>query len=182
MKPKAVVNMNGMQARAKQGTALLVQWLRLCTPNAGDPGPIPDEGTRSHMQQLRVHSHAATRKSCMLQLRPSTAKNTAHQEKFQFLIKLNIIFNPKIWLLGIYPSETKTYVHPKSCMKMSVCVCDSRSVVSNPMRPTVYSLRGPSVHGIFQASIGVGCHFLSRFIYIHTNTHTHVYNSFIHTW
>ena len=68
MKPKAVLNMNRMQARTKPGTSLLVQWLRLCTPNAGDPGPIPDEGIRSHMQHLRVHSHAATRKSCMLQL------------------------------------------------------------------------------------------------------------------
>ena len=31
----------------------MVQWLRLCTPNAGDPGSIPGQGTRSHMLQLR---------------------------------------------------------------------------------------------------------------------------------
>ena len=31
----------------------MVQWLRLCTPSAGDPGLIPSEGTRSHLQQLK---------------------------------------------------------------------------------------------------------------------------------
>ena len=37
------------------GTSLVVQWLRLCAPNAGDPGSIPGWGTGSHMPQLRVH-------------------------------------------------------------------------------------------------------------------------------
>ncbi|TEA37124.1 hypothetical protein DBR06_SOUSAS210296, partial [Sousa chinensis] len=36
--------------------SLVVQWVRLCVPNAGDPGSIPGRGTRSHM-------HAATKKS-----------------------------------------------------------------------------------------------------------------------
>ena len=39
-------------------TSLVVQWLRLHTPNAGGLGLIPGWGTRSHMPQLRV---------CMLQ-------------------------------------------------------------------------------------------------------------------
>ena len=33
----------------------MVQWLRLCTHNAGGPGSIPGQGTRCHMLQLRVH-------------------------------------------------------------------------------------------------------------------------------
>ena len=37
------------------GISLVVQWLRLCTPNAGGPGLIPGQGTRSHMLQLRAH-------------------------------------------------------------------------------------------------------------------------------
>ncbi|TEA28872.1 hypothetical protein DBR06_SOUSAS4010089, partial [Sousa chinensis] len=37
-----------------KGTSLVVQWLRLHTPNAGSPGSIPGQGTRSHMPQLRV--------------------------------------------------------------------------------------------------------------------------------
>ena len=37
------------------GTSLVVQWLRLCAPNAAGPGSIPGQGTRSHMPQLRVH-------------------------------------------------------------------------------------------------------------------------------
>ena len=36
-----------------QGTSLVVQWLRLHAPNAGGPGSIPSQGTRSHMPHLR---------------------------------------------------------------------------------------------------------------------------------
>ena len=35
-------------------TSLVVQWLRLCTPNAGGLGLIPGQRTRSHISQLRV--------------------------------------------------------------------------------------------------------------------------------
>ena len=37
------------------GTCLIVQWLRLHPPNAGDPGLLPGQGTRSHMLHLRVY-------------------------------------------------------------------------------------------------------------------------------
>ena len=36
------------------GTSLVVQGLRLQTPNAGGVGLIPGPGTRSHILQLRV--------------------------------------------------------------------------------------------------------------------------------
>ena len=35
------------------GASLVIQWLRLPAPNAGDPGSIPCQGTRSHMLQLK---------------------------------------------------------------------------------------------------------------------------------
>ena len=38
----------------RRGTSLVVQWLKLCTPNAGGPGLIPCQGTRSHRLWLRV--------------------------------------------------------------------------------------------------------------------------------
>ncbi|TEA38367.1 hypothetical protein DBR06_SOUSAS110238, partial [Sousa chinensis] len=47
--------------------SLLVQWLRLRALNAGSPGSIPDQETRSHTPQLRVcrpqlkTPHAATK-------------------------------------------------------------------------------------------------------------------------
>ncbi|TEA34510.1 hypothetical protein DBR06_SOUSAS10710064, partial [Sousa chinensis] len=50
--------------------SLIVQWLRLCSPNAGGLGSIPGQGTGSHMPQLRVHMlqlkipHAATKTQC----------------------------------------------------------------------------------------------------------------------
>ena len=52
------------------GTSLVVQWLRLWAPNAGGPGSIPGQGTRSHMPQLRPHMlqlkilHMATKIPC----------------------------------------------------------------------------------------------------------------------
>ena len=47
-------------------TSLSILWLRLQAPNAGALGSSPDQGTRSHMLQRRVHmlqlkiSHAET--------------------------------------------------------------------------------------------------------------------------
>ena len=38
------------------GTSLVVQWVRLCAPNAGGSGSIPGPGTRSRV-------HATTKKS-----------------------------------------------------------------------------------------------------------------------
>ena len=35
------------------GISLVVQWLRLCAPNAGGPGLIPGQGPGSHLLQLR---------------------------------------------------------------------------------------------------------------------------------
>ena len=36
------------------GISLVVHWLRLQAPKAGDLGSIPDQGIRSHMPQIRV--------------------------------------------------------------------------------------------------------------------------------
>ncbi|TEA33121.1 hypothetical protein DBR06_SOUSAS24310008, partial [Sousa chinensis] len=43
--------------------SLVVQWLRLCAPNAGGPGSIPGQGTRSRMLQLKA-PHAAMKIPC----------------------------------------------------------------------------------------------------------------------
>ena len=54
----------------KRGDSLVVQWLRLCAPNARDPSLIPGQGTRSHMLQPRVPMpqlkilHVATKTQC----------------------------------------------------------------------------------------------------------------------
>ena len=45
------------------GTSLLVQWLRLHTPNAGVGGCIPGQGIRTHMLQLKILS-ATTKTWC----------------------------------------------------------------------------------------------------------------------
>ena len=49
---------------------LVVQRLRLWTPNAGGLGSIPGQGTESHMPQQRI-CMLQPKWSCVLQLRPS---------------------------------------------------------------------------------------------------------------
>ena len=44
-----------LESAMQPGTSLVVQWLRLHTPNAGDPGSIPGQGTRCRMPQLSIH-------------------------------------------------------------------------------------------------------------------------------
>ena len=62
------------------GLPLMVQWLRLCALNAGGPGSIPGQGTRSRMPPLRVCMlqlkipHATIRMEDPAALRPGTAK------------------------------------------------------------------------------------------------------------
>ena len=51
-------------------TSLVVLWLRPCTPNAGGPGSIPGQGTRSHMPQPRVRMP-------QVKILPATTKNPA---------------------------------------------------------------------------------------------------------
>ncbi|TEA34881.1 hypothetical protein DBR06_SOUSAS4310073, partial [Sousa chinensis] len=41
--------------------SLVAQWLRLYAPNAGGPGSIPGQGTRSHMHAATKSSHATTK-------------------------------------------------------------------------------------------------------------------------
>ena len=53
--------MGGSSRMASQGTSLVIQWLRLCTPNTGGLGSIPGQGTRSHKPQLKsLHAMTAT--------------------------------------------------------------------------------------------------------------------------
>ena len=42
------------EKRERQGTSLVVQWLRPRAPNAGGPGLIPGQGTITYRPQLRV--------------------------------------------------------------------------------------------------------------------------------
>ena len=46
------VQLSGMNKKLV-GTSLVVQWLRVCTPNAEGPGSVTGQGTRSHMPQQR---------------------------------------------------------------------------------------------------------------------------------
>ena len=51
---KQIHSMFCSQTINQHGTSLVIQWLRLHTLNAGDPGSIPGQGTRPHMLQLRL--------------------------------------------------------------------------------------------------------------------------------
>ena len=43
------------------GTSLVAQWLILWAPNAGGPGSIPGQETRSHMHAASKSSHVTTK-------------------------------------------------------------------------------------------------------------------------
>ena len=64
----------------------MVQWLRLCTPNAGSLGSVPGQGTRFYMPQQRSH---------VQQLRPTTAQKIKINECF-----LKITFTNTIRILS----------------------------------------------------------------------------------
>ena len=46
------------------GTSLVVQWVRLCAPNAGGPGSIPGQGTRSHVHAATKSPYATNESAC----------------------------------------------------------------------------------------------------------------------
>ena len=48
------------------GTSLVTQWLRLCAPNAGGPGSIPGQVTRSCMHAATKSSHVTTKEAACL--------------------------------------------------------------------------------------------------------------------
>ena len=51
----------GLEESILCGTSQVVQWIRLHAPNAGGPGSIPGEGTRSHMHAATKSLHATTK-------------------------------------------------------------------------------------------------------------------------
>ena len=64
---------------------MVVQWLRICAPNAGGLGLIPGQGTRSHMLQLRgvaKNINTIFLKVSYLNLRQSHAKK-AYSGKYK---------------------------------------------------------------------------------------------------
>ena len=70
-----------LKKEGNSGTSLVVQWVRLCAPNAGAPGSIPGQGTRFCMHATTKSSRAATKSPhaamkilCAAQLRPVGSK------------------------------------------------------------------------------------------------------------
>ena len=66
--------------KRRPGTSLVVQWLRLCAPNAQGLGSIPGQVTKSHMLQLKDPARCnkypthGNEDSHLPQLRPDAAK------------------------------------------------------------------------------------------------------------
>ena len=110
----------------EEGTSLVVQWLRLCSPKAGGLGSVPGWGTRFHLPQLRV---------CLKQLKtPHTETKNWHgqvvkkkntcilndiKETFNFqgrvpwhiLTQGHQTFSPglaELWLLSASPAGLET--------------------------------------------------------------------------
>ena len=65
VRPWSKGQMDTITEEGEFGTSLVIQWVRLCATNAGGPGSIPGQGTRSRTWQQR---------SRVPQLRPGAAK------------------------------------------------------------------------------------------------------------
>ena len=61
------------------GTSLVVQWLRIRAPNAGGPGSIPGQGTRSRMLQLRAHMLQLKDPTCATKIPRAATKTRGSQ-------------------------------------------------------------------------------------------------------
>ena len=63
----------------------MVQWLRLCTPDARGQGPIPGQRTRSHVPQdsacRQMKDPAGSKEDQKSQLRPGTARKKKKKKK-----------------------------------------------------------------------------------------------------
>ena len=72
-------------------TYLVVQWLRLHTPNAGGLGSIPGQGTRSHMPQLspdtaiHIKNKYLKNFNCILESFPNTPLLSPNHVVFYFI-------------------------------------------------------------------------------------------------
>ena len=51
---------------SRKGTSLMVEWVRLWAPNAGDLGSIPGQGTRFRMQQLKIPNATTKTQHCQI--------------------------------------------------------------------------------------------------------------------
>ena len=71
------------------GTSLVVQWLRLRAPNAGDTSLIPSQGTKI----------------------PHATQHGQKRKKYRQKLIILSPYDPAIMLLGIYPKELKTCSH-----------------------------------------------------------------------
>ena len=67
---------------SQPGTSLVVQWVRLHAPNAGDPGLIPGRGNRSRMHAATKIPRAATKKKI-----PRATTKAWHSQKIKIKIK-----------------------------------------------------------------------------------------------
>ena len=132
------------------GTALVVQWLRLHTPNAGWPGSIPGQGTRLHILQLKI-PHAATegpthcsedQRPCMLQLRCSTARKIhIYKKKVRSAATLesSVAFPQKVIMLSSKSS-------PSNLTKRNENLCSLKTLSMNGHSSIIY--RSPEVETI----------------------------------
>ena len=69
-------------SRLNWGTSLVVQWLRLHALNAGGPGSIPGQGTRSLMPQLKI-LHVTTKIPHVATKILRAATKTWHSQRYK---------------------------------------------------------------------------------------------------
>ena len=121
----------------------MVQWLRLCTSNAGGLGSIPGQRTRSYTPQLKI-PHTTTKTWS------AAAKTWCSQ-----INKYKKKSGPRI-SIAIFFKDTKMFnKHVKRCSNISlyVCMLSCFSPLLTLCNPMDCSPAVSSVHGILQTGI-----------------------------
>ena len=117
-------------------TSLVIQWLRLHAPNAGGPGLILGQGTRSHMPRLRSSNTSTKDSACTLQGRWNilrAATKTRHSQINEYVLKsLMHTRGPSLPLQWNFYSAFGVYhlLHVYYLCDLGACVCVCVCVLS----------------------------------------------------
>ena len=145
--------------RLKEGTSLVIQWLRLPAPNAGGPGSVLVQGTRSYMPQRRSKILRATTKIWYSQL-----------NKYFFKIRLRELQ----WLAQYYTARkvdsgfnllAQWSFHPTSTTQHYVCAQSFSCSDSLQWPLGLWPTRLLCPWHFPGKNNGVGCHFLLQRIF-----------------
>ena len=138
----------------KHGTSLMVQWLRLCTPNAGGPGLILVEGTRSPMPQLKTWCSQINKDFLKKRRRNITAPYLLLQDSvlltpaFSYYLPQVMAYRNLFCEMAFWPHHVKQKLLSLHTPTALSCFCSTVLLRSKQYMFKLLMLRLAAVHGM----------------------------------